>query len=136
MKWCNPSEIIKVDLENNKTKTTFMGTYTPFYKDFRGGSQVIKLNEDYSFACVHTVNLFRSEIGAKNAIYRHCFIFWDSDWKVHKWTPEFSFLNADIEFCTGMTKLGNNFILTFGFQDNCSFVLSVPSKILEQICMT
>ena len=136
MKWCNPSEIVKVDLECNKTKSTFMGTYTYFYKDFRGGSQVIRLNDNYSFACVHTVNLFRSEIGAKNAVYRHCFIFWDNDWNVHKWTPEFSFLNADIEFCTGMTKLDNSFILTFGFQDNCSFVLKVPAKLMEDICTT
>jgi len=136
MKWCNPSEIVKVDTENNTTQTVYLGTHRDFYKDFRGGSQVIKLNDNFNFACVHTVNLFKSEIGAKNAIYRHCLIFWDNDWNVHKWTPEFSFLNGDIEFCTGMTRFRDNFILTFGFQDNCSFVLSVPCHVMEQICLT
>lgn len=136
MKWCNPSEIVSVDMEAKKTNTVHMGTYKDFYKDFRGGSQVIRLNDKYSFACVHTVSLFKSEIGAKNAIYRHCFIFWDNDWNVHKWTPEFSFLNGDIEFCTGMTRFRDDFILTFGFQDNCSFVLRVPYSSMEQICLT
>lgn len=136
MKWCNPTEIVLADIENNKTKVVFSGTHKDFYKDFRGGSQVIRLNDDFSFACVHTVNLFKSEIGAKNAVYRHCFIFWDNDWNVYKWTPEFSFLNGDIEFCTGMTKFNNDFILTFGFQDNCSFVLKIPKETMEDICLT
>jgi len=135
MKWCNPSEIVKVNLDTVKTTTIHSGEYRYFYKDFRGGSQVIRLNKDYSFACVHTVNLYKSEIGAKNATYRHCFIFWNNDWTQNRWTNEFSFLGGEIEFCTGMTKYKDDFLLSFGFQDNCSYLLKVPATLMEQICL-
>jgi len=135
IKWCNPTELVEVDLSINKANQIFLGNSFWYPRDFRGGSQVISLNDNYRFCCVHTVNLFNSEQGRKNAIYRHCFIVWDKEWNVIKYTPEFSFLDAKIEFCAGMTKYKDKFLLSFGYQDNCSYLLSVPEKEMEKICL-
>jgi hypothetical protein len=135
VKWCNPTEVVKADLSTNKTVQQYLGTYFWYPRDFRGGSQVIRLNDKYRFCCVHTVNLFKSEQGRKNATYRHCFIVWDNDWNLVKHTQEFSFLGAKIEFCAGMTKYKDNFMITFGLQDNASYLLTVPEKIMERICL-
>lgn len=135
VKWCNPTEVVSVDLETNKAKTEFTGKQFWYPRDFRGGSQVIRLNDDYRFCCVHTVNLFSSEQGRKNAIYRHCFIVWDNDWNLVKHTSEFSFLDAKIEFCAGMTKYKDDFLLTFGFQDNSSYLVKIPQDLMEKICL-
>lgn len=135
VKWSNPVEVVSADLTNNTTSQVHLGK--PFYynRDFRGGSQVIKLNDKYKFCCVHTVNLFKSEQGRKNATYRHCFLVWDENWNLVKHTPEFSFLGAQIEFCAGMTNYKDNFIISFGYQDNSSYLLTVPKKLMESICL-
>jgi len=135
VKWCNPTEVVKADLETNTTNQIFLGNSFWYPRDFRGGSQVIDLNKDYRFCCVHTVGLFKSEQGRKNAIYRHCFIIWDKDWNIIRHTPEFSFLDAKIEFCAGLTKYKNNFLLSFGLQDNASYIVSIPQKLMEDICL-
>lgn len=135
VKWCNPTEVVEADLATNKATQTFLGNSFWYPRDFRGGSQVIPLNENYRFCCVHTVNLFKSEQGRKNAVYRHCFIVWDNNWNVVKHTAEFTFLDAKIEFCAGMTKYKDKFILTFGLQDNSSFLVAIPEKLMEQICL-
>lgn len=135
VKWCNPTEVVKADLETNTTNQIFLGNSFWYPRDFRGGSQVIDLNKDYRFCCVHTVGLFKSEQGRKNAIYRHCFIIWDKDWNIIRHTPEFSFLDAKIEFCAGLTKYKDNFLLSFGLQDNASYIVSIPQKLMEDICL-
>ena len=135
VKWCNPTEIVKADVLTNTTEQIHLGTSFWYPRDFRGGSQVIPLNENYRFACLHTVNLYQSEQGRKNGIYRHCFIIWDNDWNVVKYTPEFSFFDAKIEFCAGMTKYEDKFILTFGLQDNGSYILTIPDKFMEKLCL-
>lgn len=134
VKWSNPTEIVFADMHNKKTTQSFLGKSYNYPRDIRGGSQVIKLNNDYNFACGHTVNLFKSEIGAKDAVYRHCFIVWDNDWNVKTVTNQFAFLNASIEFSAGMTKFRDSFLVSFGLQDNCCYLLKIPQHLMETIC--
>lgn len=135
VKWCNPTEVVRVDPENKTCETVFLGTYTQQPYDFRGGSQVIPLGE-YRIACVHVVNLFTSEAGRKNATYRHCFVVWDKDWNVVKYTEPFDFMGAEIEFCAGMTQdKSGDFLITFGFQDNAAYILKVPHSMMEEVCL-
>lgn len=130
VKWSNPTEIVKVNPEDKTCQTVFLGTYVPKSYDFRGGSQVIPFG-DYHICLAHTVNLFQSEAGRKNATYRHVFIVWDKDWNVVKYTEPFSFLDAEIEFCCGMTMRGDDVFMTFGFQDNAAYILKAPLQFIE-----
>ena len=80
---------------------------------------------------MHETNLFKSEAGRKNAIYRHRFTYWDKNFNIIKFSKEFTFLNTWIEFSCGMARYGNEYLITFGVQDNAAFILRVPEKVLE-----
>ena len=45
----------------------------------------------------------------------------------------FSFLDAKIEFAAGLAEQGNDFIITFGFQDNAAYVIRCPKKIVKDM---
>ena len=130
VKWCSPTEVVKYNPETKITETVFTGVYEPQPYDFRGGSQVIQLG-DYRIAVVHTVDLYKSEAGRKDATYRHLFIVWDKDWNIVKRSKPFTFLDTKIEFCTGMTFYNGNLLIPFGIVDNAAYMLKVPMKFVE-----
>jgi hypothetical protein len=136
IKWSNPTELVCYDKSTGTTRTVHCdkSAFQPHPYDFRGGSQVVPLGE-YRFACVHTCDLFKSEAGRKNARYAHCFVVWDKQWNVVRYTPSFTFLGAEIEFCTGLTEFAGDYLLSFGYQDNAAFVLRVPRAHAETVCL-
>jgi hypothetical protein len=131
VKWSNPTEVVKVDPVNQTCETVFHGTYTPMPYDFRGGSQVIPYG-DYRIMLAHVTMLFQSEAGRKNARYRQVFIVWDKDWNVVKYTEPFSFMDGEIEFSCGLVDKGDSYLISFGFQDNAAYLLSVPKNVVEE----
>jgi hypothetical protein len=131
IKWSNPTEIVKVDMESKTTKQVFLGQYSQQPHDFRGGSQVIPFG-DYYITIAHLLTKFhKSEAGRKNAQYRHCFIVWDKNWKVVKYGEVFDFMGGEIEFCCGLTEHNGNYLITFGYQDNAAYLLNVPRSVIE-----
>lgn len=135
VKWCTETEVVQTDLENKKT---FRAAYKDnrhvgFEKDLRGSSQVLKWKNDMHFCIIHEVDLYNSEAGRKNGKYRHRFLFWDSDWNIISASPPFSFMGVEIEFCGGMAKKEKDYLISFGVQDNCAFVLTCPENIIEEI---
>lgn len=134
VKWCTETEVVKVDIENKKTIQTALtnNAHIGFTKDPRGSSHVLPWKNGY-FCIIHEVDLFQSLAGRKNGKYRHRFIFWDKNWNIIKKSHEFFFLGGEIEFCAGMTKKDDDYLISFGFQDNCAFVLTCPEKIIEDI---
>ena len=134
VKWCNPTEVVKVDPENGTCITVHLNEshYIAKPYDYRGGSQVIPFG-DHRVALTHTVNLFKSKAGRKNATYRHAFVVWDKDWNVVKLGNQFDFMNAEIEFCAGMTEYNGDILISFGFQDNAAYLLRVPHKVFQEL---
>lgn len=130
VKWSNPTEIVKFNPIDNSTEIVTSGEYIQTSHDYRGGSQVIRW-KDYYICVSHSVNLYRNEMGKKNADYFHSFIIWDKNWKVVKYTDLFKLLGAKIEFVSGICIFGEDVIITFGFQDNAAYALKVPSAYLE-----
>lgn len=134
VKWCTETEVVKVDVENKKTTQEVLtnNLHLGFKRDLRGSSHVLPWKNGH-FCITHEVDLYNSPAGRKNGKYRHRFVFWDSDWNIIKTSEEFKFLGAEIEFCAGMTKKGDDYLISFGLQDNCAFVLTCPEKIIEDI---
>jgi len=87
--------------------------------------------KDNYCAVVHEVDLFKTEIGNKDAIYRHRIIVWDKDWNRIKTSKPFSFMGGKIEFCCGGAVHNGKFILTFGFQDNASYIVAFDENDME-----
>lgn len=136
VKWSNPIEIVKVSsLDNNRgvaaSDTVFLGEYKEYPYDFRGGSQVLQYKDGH-IALVHRVNLYKSIVDRKDGKYEHVFLYWDKNWNL-KWSEPFTFLNGEIEFSCGMAINKDKFLITFGFQDNSSFLLACPELIIEKM---
>lgn len=130
LKWTNPTSLMKFNVDGDPTEVKETTTYTVGYNDMRGGSQVIKFNDGY-LTVIHETELYNSEQGRKNATYRHRFVYWDNEFKTQRFSKLFSFLNAKIEFCCGIAKYKDDFLITFGFQDNAAYILKVPQKVVE-----
>jgi hypothetical protein len=130
VKWSNPTEVVQVDPNTQTSKTVHLGNQIGLPRDLRGGSQVITL-DDYYVTLTHEVDLFNSEVGRKDALYRHRFIVWDKSWNFVKVTKDFSIMGAHVEFSVGMCIYGNDILITFGYQDNAAFILTTPINSLH-----
>jgi hypothetical protein len=42
-------------------------------------------------------------------------------------------MKADIEFCCGACFIGDDLLISFGFQDNAAFIVKLPKTLLNQI---
>jgi len=130
LKWTNPTSIMKFNPIGKPSEVYETDEYTPAKNDMRGGSQVIKYKSGY-LTLIHETDLYNSEQGKKNATYRHRFVYWNDNFQERKLSKLFSFLNMKIEFCCGMAEYKNNFLITFGAQDNAAYILRVPKFVVE-----
>jgi hypothetical protein len=130
LKWTNPTCLMKFDPNGKQTEVSEMSSYIPMKNDMRGGSQIIEWNNGY-LTLVHETDLYKSEQGNKDATYRHRFVYWDKDFKNQKFSKLFSFLSMKIEFCCGLAKYQDDFLITFGAQDNAAYILQVSQSLVE-----
>jgi len=130
LKWTNPTALMKFNPEGQPTEVFETNSYVPMKNDMRGGSQVIEWNGGY-LTLIHETELYNSEQGRKDATYRHRFVYWDKDFRNQKFSKLFSFLNMKIEFCCGLAKYRDDFLLTFGAQDNAAYILKVSQSLVE-----
>jgi predicted GH43/DUF377 family glycosyl hydrolase len=131
VKWTNGTEVVKYDMETGKCEKVVgkhwkdLQTY-----DMRGGSQVLTCGDHY-LALIHETYLLRSPVDRKDAVYRHRFVLWDKDWNIVTVSKVFSFMTGHIEFAVGMAAHKDDFLITFGFQDNAAYLLRVPQQVVE-----
>lgn len=131
VKWTNGTEVVRYDIETGTTHQVVSKDWRDLgCIDLRGGSQVIPYGE-YRFTLNHETYLFKSEQGRKDGKYRHRFVVWDHDWNIVKVSEQFSFLNGEIEFAVGMCEYGDDYLITFGFQDNGAYLLRVSQDFVK-----
>jgi predicted GH43/DUF377 family glycosyl hydrolase len=131
VKWTNGTEVVKVDIKKETCETVVLKDWTWAPKDLRGGSQVIPYKDGY-LTLNHETDLYQSEAGRKDATYRHKFTYWDKNWNIQKFSEVFSFLDAKIEFACGVAKYRNDYLISFGYQDNAAYILRVPGHLFEE----
>jgi hypothetical protein len=133
IKWSNPTEVVEVDLDNLKSKTVYMSpNFKQLKRDIRGGSQLIKI-DNYYVAVTHEVDLWNTKHGKKDGRYYHRFVIWNENFEIIKVSDEFNFMTAGVEFCCGITQHDDNILITFGYQDNASFLLKLPLKYIKKL---
>ncbi len=131
VKWTNGTEVVKYDINTGKTEQVALTNWKNLgCIDLRGGSQVIPY-KGYRICLNHETYLTRSEQDRKDGIYRHRFIVWDNNWNIVKVSRQFSFMNGEIEFAVGMTEYKNDFLITYGFQDNAAYLLKVSKDFVD-----
>jgi len=124
VKWCDPVELVKVNIDG-ETEQVFFGKPHWYSKDMRGGSQVIKINEN-RFCIIHETDCWINKQGYKDATYRHRILCFDENWNIIHRTSAFSFMSGLIEFCCGIAEWNNKILITFGYSDNSSYLLEIP----------
>lgn len=135
VKWTNPLELVKVDLkalEAVQARPVDETAKIPGLPDLRGGSQVIRWRGFY-VCLVHECDLKWNRNGQKDASYRQRFVTWNLDWSGVHVGEAFSFMDGEIEFCCGLALSGEDLLVTFAFQDNCSFILRIPASMIPGI---
>jgi hypothetical protein len=131
VKWTNGTEIVKYNIETGVCETVVNTDWKDLgCIDLRGGSQVIPFGE-YRLGLNHETFLYQSPAGRKDGTYRHRFIVWDKNWNIVKVSERFSFLNANIEFAVGMCEYKNDYLITFGFQDNAAYLIRVSQEFVK-----
>lgn len=135
IKWSCPTEVV-FNYPFNDEPTAQLGLRACKIPsaDQRGSSQMLRWGNLY-IAITHEVNLFKNYLGQKDAIYRHRLLVWDTEYNLAGMSKPFSFLDGNIEFCVGAAKLGEDLLLSFGFQDNAAFVLRVPKLVVEDLIL-
>lgn len=131
LKWTNPTYLMRFDPNGGETIAYETSPHISSLNDMRGGSQVIPYKGGY-LTIIHETDLYTSEQGRKDATYRHRFIVWDEDFQIQKVSPLFSFMNMKIEFCCGLADYKNDFLITFGAQDNAGYILKVSKTLVEE----
>lgn len=134
VQWTNPAVLVKADLATltscraREVYETDKVVGMPF---LRGNSQVIRWR-DYYVCVVHDCDLFKNNIGQKDATYMHRFVVYDLNWKIVRIGDPFSFMDGEIEFCCGLAEWEGDLLITFGFQDNCAFILRMPEQMIPK----
>lgn len=131
VKWSNPTEVVHSNEDTGVSETVILNpTRQPLPRDLRGGSQVLPFEGGY-IALTHEVDLWQGEAGHKDAHYYQRFVIWDKDFNLIKWSTEFKFMEARIEFAAGMAQVEDDFLITFGYQDNAAYILRVPVQTVK-----
>lgn len=142
VKWTNPTQVVKYDIEKRATTEVVLDENKlneTFHKDLRGGSQVIRINQNQRMAFTHETTLLRDPFYRKDGDYAHRVVIWDNDWNIVHSSEKFHFLGTyynyvnsqdyNIEFVTGAAIHGDNILISFGFQDNASYILKMPTQV-------
>lgn len=130
LKWCNPTALMKFAPGEQTEVMEMSGFYEGVDPHLRGGSQVIPYKNGY-LTIIHETHMSSTERGMKDADYLHRFIYWDKDFKNLKQSKLFSFLGMRIEFCCGIAQYGEDFLITFGGQDNTGYIVKTPASVVE-----
>ena len=135
VKWCNPVEVVKVDLETNKaTPVSKTDKTVPMDFDMRGGSHLIPWFDGTYLTIVHQVKFVpKNYNNFKDSDYYHRFIVWNPDFTIKHITKKFNFMTAFIEFSIGMEVVDEDVIITFGFQDNACYAIKCKKSYLDNL---
>ena len=130
IKWTAPTEIVKADPNESKCEQVAIKKTFPVSNDQRGGSQIVKYGNIY-LSVSHEVFLFNNYLKQKDGTYRHRLCVWDETFKLVGLSDSFSFLDGKIEFVCGAAVVGENLVVTFGFQDNAAYLLRVSQEFVK-----
>ena len=143
LKWSNPPEVVKVTPKTGPTTVSHLGRVMPNVSshDWRGGSQLLRVmyeGRQVYMHIIHETNLYFTELKRKDATYRHRILLRDpSTFEVVGKSDPFSFMDGKVEFCCGLAPHPSHpsrVLITFGFQDNASFLLNIQTSELLSLC--
>lgn len=114
----------------------------PQTASFRGGSQLIPLDDGTFLAVIHDI-YFTGRKGFNSSTftnvqrlrnYCHRFVRFDGEFNPVQVSEPFTFIGKQIEFAAGLAEHNDNFIISFGSQDIASYVATISKdKLLRTL---
>jgi len=135
VKWTNPTEVVKVNLDSCKAECIYKGDkINSLYRDIRGGTPLIDWFNNTYLCITHETDFVLEDInGHKDVDYYHRFIIFNEDFTIKYISDYFNFMCARVEFCIGLAEYKDDILITFGFQDNGSYLLKVSKQSLKNL---
>lgn len=110
----------------------------------RGGSQLLPDGDGYLSVCHITSpadptkmvfsNKTFTMVPSRARKYEHLFVRYDKSGKVVALSPTFTFDMEDVEYVAGMTRRGDDLVLSFGVDDKKSFIAEIPySEVIKSL---
>ncbi|MDA9846846.1 class I SAM-dependent methyltransferase [Flavobacteriaceae bacterium] len=136
VKWTNPTEVVKVDLEHKNIEQISIGQYMSGLRaDIRGGSSVIRWDENTYMAITHECYFtLKNNLGDKDAIYKHRFVLWDTNFNIKLISRPFDFMTGQVEFCIGLEQINDKeIVIVFGYYDSCCYAIKCSKEYINNL---
>jgi tetratricopeptide (TPR) repeat protein len=134
VKWSNPTQIVSFDTKTLKTDTVHLEeskTYR-FPRDLRGGSHILPWNDDYYIGVTHECIYSSNDSGRR---YFQRIVVWDRNWNIVCSTRDFTMMGGTIEFVSGIAYHKNDVLISYGYEDNSSYILRIPREVFDDFVL-
>jgi hypothetical protein len=134
VKWSNPTQIVSFDTKTLKTETVHLEeskTYR-FPRDLRGGSHILPWNDDYYIGVTHECLYSGKDSGRR---YFQRIVVWDRNWNIVCSTRDFTMMGGTIEFVSGIAYHKNDVLISYGYEDNASYILRIPRDVFDDFIL-
>ena len=133
VRWANPTEVVKVNVTDNSYESVFLSSSKETTKyEIRGGTPLIRWNTDKYLCICHEVDFIpKNHSGHKDSDYYHRFVIFNEDYTIDVLSEQFNFMTAKVEFCIGLAEYCDDILITFGFQDNSSYIIRINKDSLD-----
>lgn len=122
---CSPTKVVEVD-DAGHISVVRSSVPSIDMSNWNGGSEVMPHDGGWIFV-VHESVAFVD----KPRVYWHRFVWMDNDFVIRKYTNPFVFTKIGIEYCAGLTRRGQSFLLTFGIDDRKAAFCEIPKESLN-----
>jgi hypothetical protein len=104
-------------------------------KSFRGGTQVFPTKSG-GIGLIHELYYIREPVMnpvtfapiQSHRCYTHRFVSYDKDFNIDKVSPKFVFISQGIEFASGITEHGDNYVISFGRADRATYIATIDKQ--------
>lgn len=109
----------------------------PPLKGLHGGSQLVQQPDGTYYAVIHRVEVTYLEPDKKGVFlrihrqYDHFFAQYSSEGALIALSQAFSFDGPGIEFAAGLVRKGDDFLITYGVNDEAAHLAVVPVSLFE-----
>lgn len=134
VKWSNPTQVVSFDKNTLLTQTIHLeeDKVYKFPRDLKGGSQVIPWKNGYHLTITHECIYNKDDSGRQ---YLQRVVVWDKDWNIVCSTRDFSMMGGVIEFVSGIAYYKDDVLISFGYEDNASYILRIPKDVFDDFVL-
>ena len=133
VKWTNPTYIVRVNLDTCESECIYNGSAISscVSREIRGGTPLIDWYDNTYLCITHETDFILTDLnGHKDVDYYHRFIIFNEDYTIKYISDYFNFMCSRVEFCIGLAQYKDDILITFGFQDNGSYLLKINKSSL------